>query len=307
MNYYIFPSTQHITGTKLALFDVDGTLVVSKSGRRWAVDANDWIFVGDVPAVLQRYNRDGYVVALVSNQSEWKISESPRAKFQAILDALQLVNGWTPWCLVATAKIKERDPVYRKPGRGLYDLLLTNLSFTPIVVEMCGDAIGADDPFPPFRWSDSDRVFADGIGATFTRPTDVFGTRVPAPITTQELILLVGNPGSNKSSTARRFATAGYEHLEQDVIGTKIAVAKAARAALAVKKSVVVDATHGSAVNREPLINLAKSAGVSYRILWHIRDGRPFNALREQPVPEVAYAVYSKHFIPPTENMEFVY
>ena len=91
------------------------------------------------------------------------------------------------------------------------------------------------------------------------------------------------------------------------MIGTKGAVAKAARAALVAKKSVVVDATHGSLTNREPLSKLAEDANVPYRILWHIRDGRAFNALREKPVPEVAYAVYSKHFVEPTKNVEIVY
>ena len=197
--------------------------------------------------------------------------------------------------------------MYRKPARGLYDLLLTKLAFTPTAVEMCGDAVGADDPFPPFRWSNSDYGFAVAIGATFKRPIDVFGTRTPTAAAKQELIILVGNPGSNKSSTARLFAAAGYEHLEQDIVGTKAAVAKAALIALAEKKSVVVDATHGSQVNREPLIKIAENAKVPYRILWHIRDGRAFNALREKPVPEVAYAVYSKHFVAPVEHVEIVY
>ena len=306
MSYHIFPSSQPATGTKLALFDVDGTLVLSKTGRRWAANADDWVFAGEVPAVLKRYHEDGYVIAFVSNQSEWQLGDKARSKFQSILDALTVANGWAPWCLVATAKTKERDVVYRKPARGLYDLLLTKVAFTPTAVEMCGDAVGADDPFPPFRWSDSDHGFAVAIGATFKRPTDVFGMRIPLTEKTQELIILVGNPGSAKSSTARRFAAAGYEHLEQDVIGTKAAVAKAARAALAAKKSVVVDATHGSLANREPLLKLAADAKVPYRILWHIRDGRACNALREKPVPEVAYAVYSKHFSAPTECVEIV-
>jgi hypothetical protein len=36
--------------------------------------------------------------------------------------------------------------------------------------------------------------------------------------------------------------------------------------------------------------------------MWHVRDGRPFNALREKPVPEVAYAMYSKHFVDPRQG-----
>ena len=198
--------------------------------------------------------------------------------------------------------------MYRKPARGLYDALLSHLDLTAAdvaEVRMCGDAVGPADPFPPYRWADSDAAFATAIGATFVRPLDLFPPIPPVPpsvaaAAAQELVLLVGNPGSGKSSTGRALAAAGYIHVEQDVVGTKAAVKRAVVAALSAGKSVVVDATHGSQVNRDPYMALAAEKRVPLRILWHVRDGRPFNALREKPVPEVAYAVYSKHFVEPT-------
>ena len=302
-------------GDRIFLLDIDGTLITSKSGRRWAADADDWIFLGDVPATLNRLRVEGWIVALVSNQSDWKTSPAATAKIASILAALETANGWAPTCLVATATRKEKDTVYRKPGRGLYDVLLSHLDLTAAgvaEVRMCGDAVGPADPFPPYRWADSDAAFATAIGATFVRPLDLFPSIPPvtpaslpatatatATAAAQELVLLVGNPGSGKSSTGRAFAAAGYIHVEQDVVGTKAAVKRAVTAGLAAGKSVVVDATHGSQVNRDPYIALAAEKRVPLRIVWHIRDGRSFNALREKPVPEVAYAVYSKHFVPP--------
>ncbi len=44
---------------------------------------------------------------------------------------------------------------------------------------------------------------------------------------------------------------------------------------------------------------MGRELGVAVRIAWHIRDGRPYNALRVKPVPEVAYSVYSKRFEDP--------
>ncbi len=37
------------------------------------------------------------------------------------------------------------------------------------------------------------------------------------------------------------------------------------------------------------------------RIAWHIRDGRPFNALRPDAtrVPEIAYNIYVSKFVAP--------
>ena len=300
MTYTIIPTTATDAGkSKLYLIDIDGTLVTSASGRRWAADQDDWIFLGPIEATLDTLNRDGWIVALITNQSDWKNGPASEAKINSILAALQKANGWAPWCLVATATRKEKDTLYRKPGRGLYDLLLKELpSLTE--VRMCGDAIGPADPYPPYRWASSDADFAATIGAIFVRPCDLFTPAAPvAPA--EKLILLMGNPGSGKSTIGRGLAS--YIHVEQDTLSSKTATKKAVVAALAAGHSVIVDATHGSAVNREPYLTL----GVPVRILWSIRDGRPFNALREKPVPEVAYAIYSKHFVRPEGNVTIIY
>jgi len=306
MTYMIIPTTVPCTNkSKLYLIDIDGTLVTSASGRRWAADENDWIFLGPAPATLNKLHTEGWIVALITNQSDWKKEPGPEAKITSILAALQEVNGWAPWCLVATATRKERDTLYRKPGRGLYDLLVKEL---PALTEvrMCGDAVGPGDPYPPYRWASSDADFAAAIDATFVRPCDLFPPG-PAilllPAKTQELILLMGNPGSGKSTFGRDLEIKGYIHVEQDNMASKAATKKAVIAALATGHSVVVDATHGSATNREPYLSL----GVPVRVAWCIRDGRPFNALREKPVPEVAYAVYSKHFVRPKGHVTVIY
>jgi len=304
MTYTIIPATVQTTGKlKLYLIDIDGTLVTSASGRRWAADENDWIFLGPVPATLNKLHDEGWIVALITNQSDWKNGPGPKAKIESILSALQEINGWAPWCLVATATRKERDTLYRKPGRGLYDLLIKELAHPALTeVRMCGDAVGPADPYPPYQWASSDADFAAAISATFVRPCELFPPALPlAPSAKQELILLMGNPGSGKSTMGRNLAS--YIHVEQDKLASKVATKKAVITALATGKSVVVDATHGSATNREPYLSL----GVPVRIVWFLRDGRPFNALREKPVPEVAYAVYSKHFVRPEGDVQLIY
>jgi hypothetical protein len=129
----------------------------------------------------------------------------------------------------------------------------------------------------------------------------VFGSAVATPLSdgAKELIILVGNMGSGKSTTARSLAAAGYVHCEQDMLGNARAVLRTATAELTAGKSVVVDASHSTSEHRAPSLALARKLGTPVRILWHIRDGRPYNALREKPVPEVAYAVYSKRFEDP--------
>ena len=316
--YVIYPSTAPVAkdaegNIGLVLFDVDGTLIASKSGNMLAAkDANDWIFLGDIPGVLNNWKEAGWEVGLISNQGDWsKKTEQIKGKLESILKALLDANGWSPWLLVATAA---KDPLYRKPGRGLYDILLKKLGVTQdniTEVRMIGDAAGADTPFAPYTWSDSDRKFAEGIGAVFGLPndTDYFGSSPPLEGSeSQELVLLMGNPGSGKSTTGKALAAKGYTHVEQDITKTKEKSMKAVVAALEKGGSVVVDATHASEENRKPYKDLAEKKGIPFRILWHIRDGRPFNKLRETPIKELVYANYTKTFVEPTgPEVQLVY
>lgn len=304
MSFHIFPSTQPSFGAdrplRLALFDLDGTLITSKSSRRWASDSDDWVFQGPVPATLQRYATEGWTVAIVTNQSTWEKRDNiAKAKVSSVLDALFAANFWAPWCLVATGVPSES--VYRKPARGLFNRLIEVIGASAVTdIFMCGDAVGADATRLEYRWADSDRGFATAIGARFTTPDAVFGLSAAAPVDTQEIVILVGNMGSGKSTTARTLVSAGYVHCEQDVLKTPAAMKRAAREGVAVGKSVVVDATHATAETRAPYLGIGLEFKVPVRILWHIRDGRVYNEVRATGrVPEVAYAMYSKRFEDP--------
>jgi bifunctional polynucleotide phosphatase/kinase len=322
--YVVYPATKYPVvknadgNMNLLLFDVDGTLITSKSGRPWAKDANDWIFLGNVPDVLNEFKKAGWMIALISNQSNWsKKTEEVKGKFESILAAIQKAHGWTPWLLLATGA---KDTVYRKPGRGLYDLLLTKLGLTEENIgdkRMVGDAADVEDPeerktlFAAYRWANSDRKFAEAIGADFMLPNNsvYFGKSKSIKVSeAQELVLLMGNPGSGKSTTAKTLEEQGYIHVEQDKTKTKEKTMKAVKAALEEGDSVIVDATHASEENRKLYEDLAEEKGIPFRILWHIRDGREFNKLRAKPIADIAYATYTSNFVEPEgDNVELVY
>jgi hypothetical protein len=66
------------------------------------------------------------------------------------------------------------------------------------------------------------------------------------------------------------------------------------------------DRTHSP----QEIIDALGASNNQVRIFWSIRDGRPFNALRAEPVPEIAYAIYTKNFETPTEHegeVEIIY
>lgn len=53
---------------KIVGFDLDGTIIVTKSGAIFPRNAADWKFFHDcVPEVLRKYEKDGYRIVIFTN------------------------------------------------------------------------------------------------------------------------------------------------------------------------------------------------------------------------------------------------
>jgi DNA 3'-phosphatase len=317
------PITASPAATKLFMVDLDSTLVVRRNGKNplyFDKDVDNWLFIGDMPAALNSLYVDGWTVVIVTNQG-WTVSGSReiiRARIEKIRQALHKLNGWSPFIL-----INYKNSEYRKPSPDSLKLvqellkISTKRRITDIIV--CGDAIGETSSVERYKWSDVDFQFYLNIkdifvSTTFIAPNTLMPSnrlRVCADITggAYDVIIMMGNPGSTKSTFARELCASNtsYVHLEKDVYKTDKKLMKEAVKQLRGRNKVIVDATYPSESKRNVWKVIAIEMGKTCAVAWCILDGRANNAAREHPVPDIVYNIYSKNFEPPCLRDDTVY
>ncbi|CAG0901649.1 unnamed protein product [Darwinula stevensoni] len=290
---YTPPNIQH--SEKIAAYDIDGTIIATKSGRVFATDRNDWrILYAEIPGKLKELASRGYKLAFLTNQlgvAKGKVGrEELRGKVEAVVGRL----GVPVQALVSTGKGR-----FRKPATGMWEYL-EERGNGGIVVDRgksfyCGDAAGRPADWEPKRKKDfsaSDRLFAANLGLPFCTPEEHFLGRKPAPFdppefdpkaalesqgplldppdalsgTGTEVIVLVGCPGSGKSHFAtHHLEPKGYVHANRDTLGTWQKCVSALEKSLARGKSAVVDNTNPDAASRARYVDAARRAGVPVR------------------------------------------
>lgn len=311
------------TKKKLVIgFDLDNTLIVTKSGNTFAIDENDWKWRYDIaPDVLRELLSDGYGVVIFSNQKNCvgKKQEVWKTKLDKILKGLDVLV----LCAIA-------DDEYRKPNISMWTYMekLNGQKATIKGSWFIGDAAGRLRDF-----SDSDKIFAKNIGIDFETPEWLFesnkkdvlvmgspekwrklGERIGGPEDGNvELLILVGSPASGKSTLCEKLlAEIGFERVCQDELGTKEKCMKKAKELLSKDISVVVDATNPSKSVRAEWIALAKEFEIHIRaiVLETSSDiAKKMNRWRGvcggRQVPDIAFAMYYKHYEPVEEKEGF--
>lgn len=121
---YVFTSKYVKSSKKIAAFDMDGTLIKTKSGKVHPVDTNDWqIAFPNVGQKLKELLTDGYKIVILSNQApigngRVKI-EDFKKKIENIVSKLNVpIQAY-----IATGK-----GFYRKPTTGMWKVLTEKVS-----------------------------------------------------------------------------------------------------------------------------------------------------------------------------------
>lgn len=283
--------------SKVASFDFDWTLVCPKSEGTFPKNADDWKWLRpSVPEVLKRYYKKGYAIYIFTNQTKaWK-----QEQIFKVLSSLEI-----PICACIAF-----DKTKHKPNTEMFWHVVSKMKKESSF--FVGDALGR-----PNDWSDTDKRFADALGINVIQPEDMFPfekeepSNKVAPLKKQEVIVMVGYPGSGKSTIVRDiFEPAGYITLEGDLLKTSARMIRSAEPFISAGKSVVFDATNPSKKKRAEYIEYAKSKGLSVRCIWVPRsmeesllqnNKRPADKL----VPKIVYFVYRKNFEQPVGDEGF--
>jgi bifunctional polynucleotide phosphatase/kinase len=194
---------------KFAMFDLDGTIISNRSGKKFFNAVDDWKLRDNVKVTLQKYNKSDYSIIIISNQTGLWNNDSRREMFISrlhdIISELQV-----PICFLASIKCN----ILKKPSPAIYNKIILKLKI-PKKVFYCGDAAGRTSDF-----SDSDIKFAMNNLIKFYLPEHIFGWDKNATypdiqfkqlefnthefqykrLYKKELILMIGFPASGKST-----------------------------------------------------------------------------------------------------------
>jgi bifunctional polynucleotide phosphatase/kinase len=202
-----------------------------------------------------------------------------------------------------------------KPSLQIYEELFTK-PIDKTKSFMCGDALGR-----PNDHSDCDLKFAEAIGIKILSPEELFPFDkkdtpiVIKPSETQEIVIMVGMPGSGKSHLAKTFTKpfskpftkTNYVIIEGDIYKTSEKMIKAAIPHLDKGTSVVFDATNPTREKRKEYITVAERYKIPVRCIYmntSMEEAIARNNLREKPVPRIVYNVYNKKFQVPDSTYE---
>ncbi len=158
MGIRIVESKNFVQTDKLACFDLDSTIIKTKTGNTFPINNDDWkLFNDNVPKVMKDLQDEKYCIIVFTNQKNLKDLDGFETKIKNIFKNIGVEYKFF---------ISHKDNQYRKPMpfsfRSL-NIKPSNESF------YCGDAGGRK-----YDFSDTDYKFAKNIGLEFKLPEEIF-------------------------------------------------------------------------------------------------------------------------------------
>jgi bifunctional polynucleotide phosphatase/kinase len=224
------------------IFDLDNTLIKTKSGKVFPINGNDWIFNYDfIPKFLN--NLDKTLIGIISNQKGLKTDTQ-------IIEWQNKLNNIMKYINVNFIFSSFKDDRYRKPMIGSWNYLkdiVQNLNILENKIIYIGDAAGRIEDH-----NDTDLKFAQNCNFKFNTPEKFFKIKTPKQIMTitypkleyytkkefnniiktitnnftkeQILIIMIGLPSCGKSFIRKLFINkyTNFKYNNKDDIKNKI-------------------------------------------------------------------------------------
>lgn len=301
---------------KIAGFDVDWTIIGTKSGKVFPVGPDDWrILYSEVLKKLRQLFEDDYKIVFFSNQRGISKGTSKFEDFKRKIQNVIAKIGVPVQVLVSTGM-----DIYRKPAPGMWSYLV-DVGNEGLAIDVdssfyVGDAAGRPANWGPGKkkkdFASGDRLFALNIGLKFYTPEEFFLDQKPAPFSLpefdpralnpnaplfvpsqakliasrQEVIVIMGYPASGKSHfVLRHLVPHAYVHVNRDLLGSWQKCISVTQESLQKGKSVVVDNTNPDSLSRKRYIECARVARVQCRCFLmavsyeHARHNNKFRQL----------------------------
>uniref|UniRef100_A0A8V5GWU5 PNK FHA domain-containing protein n=1 Tax=Melopsittacus undulatus TaxID=13146 RepID=A0A8V5GWU5_MELUD len=303
----VFTPPGVIPSSKIAGFDLDGTLISTKSGRVFPMGPEDW----SDPTIL------GVTPPHTVTPPQVLVATGPGLYRKPVL------GMWDHLCQEANGAVPVSVPD----------------SF------YVGDAAGRPQNWAPGRkkkdFSCTDRLFAINAGLRFHTPEEFFLGWPPAPFdlptfdprkldpsgplydppdepllsSTPEVVVAVGYPGAGKSTFLKtHFVPAGYVYVNRDTLGSWHRCVAACEAALGRGCSVAIDNTNPDPESRQRFVACARAASVPCRCLLftasieqaqHNCRFRDMTESDHVPVTDAVLYGYRNRFVPPSLSEGF--
>jgi bifunctional polynucleotide phosphatase/kinase len=321
----------------MAGFDLDYTIIKTKSGNVFPKNKNDWELLNDqIKSKLVELSKNPeFIIVIFSNQKGVGTGKKGNISIKDFQDKIHNIRKLLEFNFIFIASLE--DDLYRKPRIGMYKYLKSENGLGIKIGKFnsfyVGDMAGRkNDKY------DTDLKFALNLGIDFMTPEqyflnkgfnekrsltgyqlDNFSSNTKINITTEpnKMVIISGYPGAGKSHLAKKFIinsnsdsneSKPFELFSRDMFQNKFH--KKLEEAMNLGKPVVVEGLYADNSSRIELKNLAAKyqynttyilVKTTYELAYHLNLFRSLSQNKNK-VPEIVYMKYRKIFEYPEES-----
>ena len=326
---------------RIASFDLDNTLIKTKSGNVFPVSYNDWIPLYDnIESILNNYINNNYVIVIFTNQL--KLTDETINQFTNKIE--NIMNHYNIPSDKYCYYISFQNNGYRKPMTGMYDTFLSSNEIISVSKNSfyCGDA-GGRIFINSNRKKDhaiTDYYFSLNTKLKFKFPEEVFNQNMDSyyrndpyaekslsiwaydkqkipwtiidefnNIESPKIILMVGCPASGKSTLAKtlvkRYKLSGYKYYSLDLYKTKFK--KLVEKSFNLGENMIIDNTNPNILDRQKYYNDNYHKMVIYfdyprDLCNHLNNYRTQKLVTKTKINQIVYNIYYKHLMIPESD-----